>query len=127
MAFSFSVIRPALKSSLISERAFARGVQGLKICASLLELCRMARLGRLDDAEVAWLALPALLDVARELLGEDVRFWWDQGINKAPGSGSLIDWHQDNGYTNGRTAPFLTFWLALDDSSIENGGLHAPG
>ena len=63
MAFSFSVIRPALKSSLISERAFARGVQGLKICASLLELCRMARLGRLDDAD-AWLALPALLDVA---------------------------------------------------------------
>ena len=66
---------------------------------------------------------PALLDVAREFLGEDIRFWWDQGINKAPGSGSLIDWHQDNGYTNGRTAPFLTFWLALDDSSIENGGL----
>ena len=63
MAFSFSVMRPALKSSLISERAFARGVQGLKICASLLELCRMARLGRLDDAD-AWLALPALLAVA---------------------------------------------------------------
>ncbi|MDG2051912.1 MAG: phytanoyl-CoA dioxygenase family protein [Myxococcota bacterium] len=66
---------------------------------------------------------PALLDVARTLLGDNIRFWWDQGINKAPGSGSFIDWHQDNGYTNGRTAPFLTFWLALDDSSIENGGL----
>ena len=62
IAFSFSVMRPALKSSLISERAFARGVQGLEICVSLLELCRMARLGRLDDAD-ALLVLPAL-DVA---------------------------------------------------------------
>ena len=71
----------------------------------------------------SFVAHPEILNVARSLLGDDIRFWWDQGINKAPGAGSLIDWHQDNGYTNGRTAPFLTFWLALDDSDEENGGL----
>jgi phytanoyl-CoA hydroxylase len=66
---------------------------------------------------------PPLLEVAVQVLGEDVRFWWDQGINKAPGSGSAIAWHQDNGYQDGRTQEYLTCWLALDDSSVENGGL----
>jgi ectoine hydroxylase-related dioxygenase (phytanoyl-CoA dioxygenase family) len=59
-----------------------------------------------------------------QLLGTDVRFWWDQGINKSPGAGSYIDWHQDNGYANGVTPEYVTCWLALDDSSPENGGLY---
>jgi phytanoyl-CoA hydroxylase len=66
---------------------------------------------------------PALLELAAQLLGPDVRFWWDQGINKAPGAGSAIAWHQDNGYTPGRIPEYLTCWLALDDSDLENGGL----
>jgi phytanoyl-CoA hydroxylase len=71
---------------------------------------------------------PALLEIAVQVLGEDVRFWWDQGINKAPGAGSKIAWHQDNGYQRGRTQEFLTCWLALDDSELENGGLEVvPG
>jgi ectoine hydroxylase-related dioxygenase (phytanoyl-CoA dioxygenase family) len=71
---------------------------------------------------------PALLEIAVQLLGEDVRFWWDQGINKAAGAGSVIAWHQDNGYQHGRMQPYLTCWLTLDDSSLENGGLEViPG
>ncbi len=66
---------------------------------------------------------PALLDIAQRVLGPDVRLWWDQGINKGPGSGSYIAWHQDNGYQPGRTQEYLTCWLALDDSSTTNGGL----
>jgi phytanoyl-CoA hydroxylase len=66
---------------------------------------------------------PVLLELAQDILGPDVRFWWDQGINKAPGSGSYIDWHQDNGYQDGRVQAYLTCWLALDDSNTENGGL----
>ena len=65
-----------------------------------------------------------LLDGMVQLLGADVRFWWDQGINKSPGAGSYIDWHQDNGYANGVTPEYITCWLALDDSSPENGGLY---
>lgn len=71
---------------------------------------------------------PPLLEIAVQILGEDVRFWWDQGINKAPGSGSRIEWHQDNGYQRGRMQEYLTCWLALDDSRLENGGLEViPG
>jgi phytanoyl-CoA hydroxylase len=67
---------------------------------------------------------PALLESMVQLLGEDVRFWWDQGINKSPGAGSYIEWHQDNGYQRGRTAEYVTCWLALDDSNSQNGGLY---
>lgn len=76
----------------------------------------------------AFIQHPALLGVARSVLGDDVRFWWDQGINKSPGAGSYIAWHQDNGYEPGRIPEYLTCWLALDDSSRENGGLEViPG
>ena len=75
-----------------------------------------------------FLTHPRLLEIAVDLLGNDVRFWWDQGINKSPGAGSYIAWHQDNGYTQGRIPAYLTFWLALDDSTLENGGLQVvPG
>lgn len=71
---------------------------------------------------------PRLVAVAEQILGEEVRFWWDQGINKLPGAGSPIGWHQDNGYQRGRTQEFLTCWLALDHSERVNGGLEViPG
>lgn len=66
---------------------------------------------------------PTLLEIAAQVLGPELRFWWDQGINKSPGSGGPIEWHQDNGYQGGRTQEFLTCWLALDDSKLGNGGL----
>lgn len=69
-----------------------------------------------------------MLELVEQLVGPDVRFWWDQGINKAPGSGSWIPWHQDNGYHPGGCPEFLTTWLALDESNLENGGLQVlPG
>lgn len=71
---------------------------------------------------------PEMLELVGQLVGPDARFWWDQGINKAPGAGSLIPWHQDNGYHPGGCPEFLTTWLALDDSDLENGGLQVlPG
>lgn len=71
---------------------------------------------------------PELVELAMQILGPDVRFWWDQGINKAPGSGSEIPWHQDNGYHPGGCPEYLTTWLALDDSDLDNGGLEVlPG
>jgi phytanoyl-CoA hydroxylase len=66
---------------------------------------------------------PRLLDLAVAILGPDIRFYWDQGINKRPGAGSYIAWHQDNGYQGGITQEYLTCWLSLDDSSLSNGGL----
>ncbi|MFK7898225.1 MAG: phytanoyl-CoA dioxygenase family protein [Myxococcota bacterium] len=81
-----------------------------------------------SDVLARYVLHPALLRISEQLLGEDVRFWWDQGINKKPGAGSFIRWHQDNGYEAGKIPAYLTFWLALDDSTQENGGLEIiPG
>jgi ectoine hydroxylase-related dioxygenase (phytanoyl-CoA dioxygenase family) len=35
--------------------------------------------------------------------------------------GSAVPYHQDNGYFNLTPPDALTFWLALDDSTVENG------
>ena len=81
-----------------------------------------------SQALAALILHPQLLAIAQQILGDDIRFWWDQGINKKPGSRSPIAWHQDNGYQPGRTQEFLTCWLALDASDLDNGGLEViPG
>ena len=74
------------------------------------------------------ISAPVLLEIMVQLLGRDIRFWWDQGINKAPGARSYIAWHQDNGYQDGESQEYITAWLALDDSGPANGGLYViPG
>jgi ectoine hydroxylase-related dioxygenase (phytanoyl-CoA dioxygenase family) len=66
---------------------------------------------------------------AEDLLGGPVRFWHDQLFVKPPRDGGLVAWHQDYSYWT-RTKPMahLTCWIALDDSTIENGCVHyVPG
>jgi ectoine hydroxylase-related dioxygenase (phytanoyl-CoA dioxygenase family) len=74
-----------------------------------------------------------LRDVAVDLLGPDVRLYWDQAVYKKPGTTSPFPWHQDNGYTFVRPQQYLTCWIALTDVSEANGcpwvvpGLHRGG
>jgi phytanoyl-CoA hydroxylase len=78
-------------------------------------------------------AAPPLRDVAVDLLGPDVRLYWDQAVYKKPGTESPFPWHQDNGYTFVRPQQYLTCWIALSDVTEENGcpwvvpGLHRRG
>jgi ectoine hydroxylase-related dioxygenase (phytanoyl-CoA dioxygenase family) len=85
-----------------------------------------------------WRVLPAFHDLlwhpaitvpASQLLGGAVRFWHDQLFVKPARDGGVVAWHQDYSYWT-RTAPLahLTCWVALDDSSLENGCVHyVPG
>jgi phytanoyl-CoA hydroxylase len=41
---------------------------------------------------------PRLVGVARDLLGPDVRLYWDQAVYKKPEKPRRFPWHQDNGY-----------------------------
>lgn len=74
-----------------------------------------------------------LRDVALDLLGPDVRLYWDQAVYKKPGTDSPFPWHQDNGYTFVRPQQYLTCWVALTDVDERNGcpwvvpGLHRRG
>jgi len=62
-------------------------------------------------------------DVARQLCGDDMLLDYDQLVAKPPRKpDAVFHWHQDLGYwpitSDTRTA---SFWLALDDTTIENG------
>jgi ectoine hydroxylase-related dioxygenase (phytanoyl-CoA dioxygenase family) len=69
---------------------------------------------------------PAFVMAASQLLGDRaVRFWHDQLFCKPAHHGGVVAWHQDYSYWT-RTGPIqhLTCWIALDDSTIENGCLY---
>ncbi len=72
---------------------------------------------------------PAFLMPASQLLGGAVRFWHDQLFSKPARHGGVVAWHQDYSYWT-RTEPMehLTCWIALDDSTRDNGCLqYIPG
>ena len=68
---------------------------------------------------------PAFLVAASQLLEGAVRFWHDQLLCKAAHHGGVVAWHQDYSYWT-RTQPMahLTCWIALDDSTRDNGCLY---
>ncbi len=72
-------------------------------------------------------------DLTHDLLGDDVRLYWDQAVYKKPGTVDEFPWHQDNGYTYVEPQQYLTCWVALTDADERNGcpvvvsGLHREG
>lgn len=64
-----------------------------------------------------------LVEVALDLLGPDVRLYWDQAVSKPAGATSDVPWHQDNGYAPIVPEEYLTFTVALDATTEENGCL----
>jgi phytanoyl-CoA hydroxylase len=74
-----------------------------------------------------------LRDLAGDLIGPDVRLYWDQAVYKKPDTTASFPWHQDNGYAFLSPQQYLTCWIALTDATRENGcpwvvpGLHRLG
>jgi ectoine hydroxylase-related dioxygenase (phytanoyl-CoA dioxygenase family) len=72
-------------------------------------------------------------DLCADLIGPDVRLYWDQAVYKKPGTESPFPWHQDNGYAFVEPQQYLTCWVALTDATEDNGcpwvvpGLHRRG
>ena len=81
----------------------------------------------------AFCASPLFQDLVHDVVGPDVRLYWDQAVYKKPGAERDFPWHQDNGYTFVRPQQYLTCWVALTDATPENGcpwiapGLHRRG
>jgi ectoine hydroxylase-related dioxygenase (phytanoyl-CoA dioxygenase family) len=78
-------------------------------------------------------AASPLVDICADLIGPDVRLYWDQAVYKKPGTAVSFPWHQDNGYAFVEPQRYLTCWIALTDANEENGcpwvvpGLHKMG
>ena len=60
-------------------------------------------------------------DLCHDLIGPDVRLYWDQAVYKKPEYPKPFPWHQDNGYTYIEPQAYLTCWLALNDATLDNG------
>ena len=66
-------------------------------------------------------AHPTLVAVAADLVGPDVRLYWDQAVYKKPEKPRRVPWHQDNGYAYVEPQQYLTCFVALTEMTEENG------
>lgn len=59
--------------------------------------------------------------LCHDLVGPDVRLYWDQSVYKKPEPSREFPWHQDNGYTFIEPQQYLTCWVPLVDATVDNG------
>jgi ectoine hydroxylase-related dioxygenase (phytanoyl-CoA dioxygenase family) len=80
-----------------------------------------------------FVAHDTLAGIARDLVGPDVRLYWEQSVFKQPHGAEPVLWHQDNGYTYVEPQAYLTCWIAITDATPDNGcvsvmpGVHRDG
>lgn len=71
---------------------------------------------------------PAVLDAVEEVLGPDLLVAGSLVLCKYPRDPGFVAWHQDNYYSNLHLTPSLSAWIALLDSTAENGCMRVvPG
>ncbi len=86
-----------------------------------------------DPVLRAFCAHRVFQDLLHDLIGPDVRLYWDQAVYKKPERPGRFPWHQDNGYTYVEPQQYVTCWVALTDATVDNGcpwvvpGLHHRG
>ena len=71
-----------------------------------------------------WLRLVSderLLDIAEQFIGPDIALFASHYISKPPFSGQPVLWHQDAAYWPLEPMRVVTLWLAVDNSTTENG------
>lgn len=77
-----------------------------------------------------YLTHPRVLDVIEAFIGPDIILWSSHFIAKPAGDGRAVPWHTDGAYWGQRLEPMnvITLWLAVDESSVENGCMRVlPG
>jgi len=77
-----------------------------------------------------YLTHPTVLDVIEGFIGPDIILWSSHFIAKPRGNGKAVPWHTDGAYWNKRLTPMnvITLWLAVDESTVENGCMRViPG
>lgn len=69
-----------------------------------------------------------LLDIAELFVGPDIALFASHYISKPPFSGKPVLWHQDGAYWPLEPMHVVTLWLAVDESTAENGCMRViPG
>ncbi len=113
---------------------FLRGLDGGRISiAETGAITFTIHLVEREPIAAAFACHPVFVDLCHDLIGPDVRLYWDQAVYKKPEKPRRFPWHQDNGYTFVEPQQYLTCWVALTDATVDNGcpqvipGLHRRG
>ncbi len=64
---------------------------------------------------------PAILDLVGAILGNDLMVWTTHIYPKESGDGRFVSWHQDSAHWGLDSDQVLTVWVALTDTTRENG------
>jgi ectoine hydroxylase-related dioxygenase (phytanoyl-CoA dioxygenase family) len=113
--------------------AFLAAAGGTAFIARSNEITFSVHLAAKSDVLARFVRSQVFRDLGHDLLGPDVRLYWDQAVYKKPGTDDPFPWHQDNGYTFVEPQQYLTCWVALTDATEENGcpwvipGVHLRG
>jgi len=71
---------------------------------------------------------PRVLDAVESVLGPDIIVWNSHWFPKFPGDHAYVSWHQDAAYWGLSPANVTTAWIALSESTPENGCMRVvPG
>jgi len=123
----YTIYRNVLDAELVAESS--RHVEWL---AARNPDLRPEQLGhRLLGQDPFWLRLVSdarLLDIAEEFVGPDIALFASHYISKPPGDGMPVLWHQDGSYWPLQPMEVVSLWLAVDDSTPDNGCMRViPG
>ncbi|MDR3537431.1 MAG: phytanoyl-CoA dioxygenase family protein [Acetobacteraceae bacterium] len=71
---------------------------------------------------------PRILDAVEDVIGPDILCWGSSFFIKEKRNPSFVSWHQDSTYWGLDPADVVTAWVALSDSTPENGAMRViPG
>lgn len=110
-----------------------RDAGGTAFIARADEITFTTHLAAQSDVLRSFVSGALFRDVTADLIGPDVRLYWDQAVYKKPATEAPFPWHQDNGYAFVEPQQYLTCWIALTDATEESGcpwivpGLHRHG
>ena len=71
----------------------------------------------------AFLLGPRMAKSIGPLVDNEPFLFNEQFVVKGPKTGASFAWHQDSGYVGFEHRPYLSLWLALDDTTLSNGAL----
>ena len=64
-----------------------------------------------------------ILDAVEDVIGPDILCWGTSFFIKEPRNPAFVSWHQDSTYWGLEPADIVTAWIALSDSTTENGAM----
>lgn len=66
---------------------------------------------------------PGILDAVESVIGPDILCWSSTFFIKEPRDPGFVSWHQDSTYWGLEPADIVTAWVALSESTAENGAM----